>query len=165
MFLSSLALMAISQWIFLDSAKCPFTRSVIWNTTPSSKSQEYKTFLVKWFVSEVQEWGCFSSQHLSEATHEHWPVFAESLWASWKRSYMSITSMNYRKWIGCNTHYQCGIWWCLEVSLVFVDAKHKPNLEDYHHYPTKCGDSCEKRCSTIHTESTVWVNNTTCRGD
>ena len=69
------------------------------------------------------------------------------------------------EWIGCNTHYQCGIWWCLEVSLVFLDAKQKPHLEDYHHYPTKCGDSCEKRCSTIHTESTVWVNNTTCRGD
>ena len=43
------------------------------------KVKSAKPFLWKWFVSEAQKWGCFLSQHLSEASHEHRPDFRESL--------------------------------------------------------------------------------------
>ena len=54
-----------------------------------------------------------------------------------------------------DTHNQCEVRRLPKVMLVLVDAKHKHDLEQYDHHPTKYGDALEEVSSPIKGERSV----------
>ena len=149
--------MAIFWRIFLHGVKCPSSQSVTKNITLNSKSQECKTFLVKrmrlLFVSAPFRG---LTRKLTRFQRVFWHlenglVFVLHSW---------IINVN---WL----QYSLSVWNMMVSSSIagLCGCQALTQFGGLSPYPTKCGDSCEERCSTIQIESTARVNNTTWPGD